>query len=140
MADIVLNGHAIDNGVVVKFRTINMFDTVLWSGEVVGVVKYQTAILVSPGLDVYHQQVLKTNVDAQSILDDEFIIINGTDGTSPAKQIAFAVSHILETSVELVEVNANLDLRILNIADTGIANVIQLLTENGYQTRIINNT
>ena len=136
MADVVLNGHSIDNGVIIKFRSVNTYDTVIWSGEVVGIVKYQVAKLVTD-VDAFHQQVLSTDIDAEPVLNGDFVLINGSDGTSPAKQVAFAVSHILETSVEVIEVNTHLDLRILNIPDTSIANVIQLLNEHGFQTKII---
>lgn len=133
---LVLNGHTIENGVKVQFQTINTYDNVLWKGIVQGIVKYSVAKLIGD-VDNYHNEVLKDTPGATPLDEQDFIIINTTDGSGPTKKVVFAVEHINETSVQLVDVNENINLRIYNVAESSIADILQLLTENGFQAKLL---
>ena len=133
---IVLNGHTIEIGVKVKFQTINTYDPLLWTGSVIGIVDYSVAKLVGD-VDNYHNEVLKDTPGTTPLDEQDFLILETTDGSTPSKKVAFAVEHINETSVQLVDVNENLNIRIFNVAPSSTATILQLLAENGFQARQI---
>lgn len=133
---ITLNGHTIENGVKVQFQTINTYDTVLWKGVVLGIVQYGVAKLIGD-VDNYHNEVLKDTPGATPLVDQDFLIIETTDGSGPSKKVVFGVDHINETTVQLVDVDANINLRVYNVPESSIANILQLLAENGFQARLV---
>jgi len=55
---VVINSHLIDNGVKIKFRTINTYDNNLWVGYVEGIVTYSMARALSD-VNKLHEEVLK---------------------------------------------------------------------------------
>lgn len=133
---LVLNGHTIENGVKVQFQTINTYDPLLWTGVVIGIVSYSVAKLIGD-VDNYHNEVLKDSPGTTPLDEQDFIILNTTDGSGPAKKVVFAVEHINETTVQLVDVNQNITIKVFNIPTESIAVMLQLLAENGFQAKQI---
>jgi hypothetical protein len=133
---LTLNGHPVDNGSKIKFGTINTYDPLLWVGVVIGIVDYSVAKLIGD-IDNYHNEVLKDHPNTTPLVDQKFLILNTTDGSGPARKVVFGVSHINETTLQLVDVNQNINLRLFNIPTSSIATAIQLLAENGFQAKLI---
>jgi hypothetical protein len=133
---LTLNGHAIDIGVKVQFNTINNYDPELWVGIVQGIVDYSVAKLIGD-VDNFHNEVLKDTPGATPLVEQEFLIINTTDGSAPGRKVVFAIEHINETSVALVDVDNDVDIRIFNIPESSVATALQLLAENGFSARLL---
>ena len=132
---VIINSHLIDNGVKIKFRTINTYDSNLWTGYVVGIVTYQMARALSD-VNVLHEAVLKDTA-VGPVEDQTFIIISLSDSNEDGKRELFAVSWIEESSLELISTGVNIDIRITDIPSSSVATAIQLLAQNGFKAKVI---
>ena len=133
---VVINSHLIDNGVKIKFRTINTYDNNLWVGYVEGIVTYSMARALSD-VNKLHEEVLKDTPGVGPVEEQEFIILSTTDSNDDGVRELFAVSWINEPSLDVISTGINVDLRIYDIPESSVANAIQVLAEAGFKAKVI---
>ncbi len=133
---ITLNSHEIDVGSKVKFNTLAASDPVVWLGFVEAVASYQVAKIVSDVART-HEEVKKTVPALGDLTTMTYLIIATTDTGDPSQRIAFAIDWIDESTVELITVGTQMDIRIFDEPIENLANILTLLAENGYKAKSI---
>jgi len=133
---LILNGHEIVTGLKIQFSTINTYDSNVWIGVVAGVVTYDVAKAFTD-VDKYHAEVLKDTPSVTPAAEQEYIIINTADDGNPARKIAFAVEWIDEATLAPIAITNSINIKVFDVLETDIVNVINALAEAGFKAKYI---
>lgn len=128
----IVDGQTVSVGDKIKFRTINSYDTNVWTGDVMGFVNYDIAKLHTDVV-AYHTNVLKTNPDVDPAAELDYILIKTTEGVVRA----YAVDWVQPTTLVIVDTSNNITVKVYNVtAEQGVT-ILTLLKDNNYSCEII---
>lgn len=129
----------ITQGQVIKFKTINIHDNVLWQGKVEALCTYAFASKITD-VDSIHQEVLRINNTLKPVTEQKFIVLAVTQSDGSVVNRAFALSWIDPSSCETVSDNTYFDFRVYDV-DASVKNqILKTIRELGYSVSVLENS
>lgn len=136
----IIDGKTVEINSIVKFKSMNNYDSNLWQGTVVA---FGSAEVAKNFTDIYayHQNILRSvreqfetgtgaYIEADAL---SYFVIRCLDNVIRA----FAVEWISPSSLEIIDTTTNITVKIYNVHTTSIDNIINLLKDNGFVARQI---
>lgn len=127
----------IDIGQTIRFTTINPHDNIVWEGKVIAFCDYNIARMISD-IDAYFQEIQRSQVSVEDKTALQYIVLSVDENqTGVYTKRVFSTTWIEPSSLEVVDVNLNVDIRIYDVSKEKIEDIIQLLRSTGYQVSIL---
>lgn len=123
----IIDGKTIEVGTTIKFRTINSYDTNLWTGTIVAIGNYDVAKMYTDVV-AYHQNVLKDTPELDPANTLTYLIIKTTEDIVRA----FAVDWIEVTTLVIVDTSNNINIIVYNVDSGEVDTILTLLRDNNY--------
>lgn len=128
----IVDGNDVQVGDKIKFRTINTYDTNVWSGDVVGFCNYTMAKAYTDVV-AYHTNVLKDNDIPDPVTELDYMIVKTIEGAFRA----FAIEWVQPTTLVIVDTTSNVTIKVFNVPSEEQTTILTLLRDNNYKCSIV---
>ncbi len=128
MPDSIVNINDLEVDQTIAFKSISQYDTVQWKGKIVAMGNYEFARGYEDILP-YYNNIKKTNQTVPPLEQSHFIILKLYENETKKTLLVFAKEWIEPTSLQLIDVEAYVDLRVF-VSEKEINEVLNLLRSN----------
>ena len=133
------NVNQLSKGQTVRFRTKSPHDNVLWMGKITAICDYDIARKFQD-IDTYYQDVLKVNPSMGARESLTYVILRVSENGAVATERVFALDWMDPATVEVVEENTYVDIRVYDINTTKANDVITAIAAMGYTSKMVTTT
>ena len=135
----VVSPDTIKIGDTVRFNTISPHDTFKWCGVVRGIVGYEVARTLED-IDSYYNDVKRVHRDISAKESMKYLLLAiDENNTGTPKIRVFAVEWINTSTFEIVSENTHTDIRIYDIPESKLGDIVNMIRSAGYVAeKIIN--
>lgn len=132
----IVDPNTLKIGDTVRFRTLNPHDNVYHTGKIRSICDYETAKLFDD-VDVYYQEVLRYQPAIGDKITLTYLLINIAENNAVSVTRVFALEMIDKGSLERVELNSYVDIRVYDIDITKAQDVLNAIKTLGYTCNIV---
>lgn len=132
----IVDPNTLKIGDTVRFRTLNPHDNVYHTGKIRSICDYETAKLFDD-VDVYYQEVLRYQPAIGDKTTLTYLLINIAENNAVSVTRVFALEMIDKGSLERVELNSYVDIRVYDIDTTKAQDVLNAIKTLGYTCNIV---
>lgn len=128
----VIDPSTVKLGDTVRFNTISPHDTVKWAGVVKAICDYNVARLFED-IDTYYYDVKKSSQELGAKESLKYLVLDvDENGTGVTTTRVFAVEWINLSTFEIISENTYVDLRIYDIPESKVSDIVRLIQSAGY--------
>lgn len=128
----IITADQIQLGQTIRFTTVNPHDNIVWQGTVVGFCNYDIAKLISD-IDSYSQEIQRSKVSVDDKTTLKYLVLSVDENqTGVYTKRVFATTWIEPSSLEVVTVGENVDIRIYDVSPEKIEDILQMISSAGY--------
>lgn len=119
-------------GQTIRFKTMNPHDNFYWTGKIAAICDYESARL-EEDVDTYYNEIRRSMAEPLPSKENlTYLKLRVTEYDSKVVTRVFAVEYIDVGTLELVEVNTYRLLRVYDINDSKLQDVVSTIQSLGY--------